>query len=86
MRVALVADVEEESVVSEVEDVVQRDRQLNDTEIRREVTAGLHDLAGDRFTNLRRKRLELVDRQRLDVGGGCNGGQALGSHDRFLGD
>ena len=41
VRIGLVADVPDDAVVRRVEDVVQRDRQLDRAEVRRQVAAGL---------------------------------------------
>jgi hypothetical protein len=43
MRVALVADVPDEAIPPEVIDRVQRRRELNDTDVRAQVPAGLLD-------------------------------------------
>ena len=43
VRVGLVADVPHDAVVRRVEDVVQRDRELDRAEVRRQVAAGLRD-------------------------------------------
>ena len=65
--VALVTDVEQQTIVPEVEDVVHRDRKLDHTEIRREVSAALSDLVADGEPDLRRELGQLVDRQGLEV-------------------
>jgi hypothetical protein len=65
VRIALVADVEQQPVVPEVEDVVQRDREIDHAEVRRQVPAGLGlHLLADRVRNLPARTSSLIDRQR----------------------
>ena len=52
VRIGLVADVPDEAVVRRVEDVVQRDRQLDRAEVRREVAAGLRHRLDDELAQL----------------------------------
>ena len=68
VRVGLVADVPDDPVVRRVEDVVQRDRQLDRAEVRREVAAGLRDGLDDEFAQLAGEHLELGARQAAHVG------------------
>ncbi len=49
--VALVADVEDEAVARRVEDVVHGDGQLDDAEVRPDVTAGLGDAGDEALAN-----------------------------------
>ena len=67
--VALVSDVEEESVVSEVEDVVERDCEFDDAEVWREVAAGHSDLVDDGGADVLRELCEAFDGERLEVCG-----------------
>ena len=46
------ADVEEQSIVAEIEDVVQRNRQFDDAEIGGEVAPALPHLLVDRIADL----------------------------------
>jgi len=80
VRIALVADIEQQPVVAEVEHVVKRNRQLDDAQVRREVTAGLHDLSTDRLADLGREPGKLADRQCLDIPGILDGGKNLHLH------
>ena len=80
VRVALVPDVEQEPIVAEVEDVVQSDGEFDDAEVRREVTAGLHDLFADRVPDLGCELRERVDRHRANVGGARDAGQYFQFH------
>ncbi len=68
VRVGLVADVPDDPVVRRVEDVVQRDRQLDRAEVRREVAAGLRDGLDDELAQLAGEHLELGARQATHVG------------------
>ena len=69
VRVGLVPDVPHEAVVRRVEHVVQRDRQLDGAEVRREVPARLrHGLQQER-AQLARKRRQRFAFQRAKIGG-----------------
>ena len=52
MDVGLVAGVEDERVVGRVEDAVQRDRELDDAEVRAEVPAGAGDVLDEELADL----------------------------------
>ena len=54
VRVGLVADVPDDAVVGRVEDVVQRDRQLDRAEVRRQVAAGPRPIRSGRRATRRR--------------------------------
>ena len=69
VRVALVADIEEQAVVREVEDAVHRDRELDHAEVRRKVAARARDLLADRGAHLGRKISQLVHRHGAKRGG-----------------
>ena len=56
VRIGLVADVPDDAVVRRVEDVVQRDRQLDRAEVRRQVAAGLARPTLQRRTRAARRR------------------------------
>ena len=58
--VALVADVEQQSVVTEIEDVMHRDGQFDHPEIRSEMSTGLGDLIADREPNFRSQLVKLL--------------------------
>ena len=76
VRIGLVADVPDEAVVRRVEDVVQRDRQLDRAEARRRngrrVVA---DASGSGTRAARRPRRQLADVQAAQVRGGGDPGQ-----------
>ena len=59
VRVGLVAGVEDDLVAGRVEDVVQRQRQLDDTEVAAEVPADSRDDLDDAVANLSRELMEL---------------------------
>ena len=67
MGVALVADVKEQPIVSEIEDVVHRDGQFDHAQIRREVSAALPDLVADRPTDLGGQLWETADGDSLEI-------------------
>ena len=67
MRVGLVADVPDQLVGRGIEDVVQRDRQLDDAEARAEMAAGLGDGIDRLDPQLVGELLELLGRQVLEV-------------------
>ena len=73
VHVGLVADVEEELVRRRVEDVMHRQRQLDNAQVRPQVAAGLGEAADQQLTNLLRKLGELCDRHALDVRRRLNG-------------
>ncbi len=68
VRVGLVPDVPEQQVARGVEDVVERDRQLDRAEVRREVSARLRDDADDLLPQLLGERLELLAGEPAEVG------------------
>ena len=59
VRIRLVADVPDQSVVRRVVDVVQRDGQLDRAEAGREMAAHLADRLDEELTQFARQRLEL---------------------------
>src|SRR5690606_1318409 len=67
VHVALVTGVEHDRIARRVEDAVQRDRQLDDAEVRPEVPAGLGDLAHQELTDLPRELRQLVTTQSIEV-------------------
>src|SRR6201995_1809320 len=73
MHISLVANVEEKFVCRGVEDVVHRQRQLDDAEVGSEVAAGLRKAAYQELAYLLRKLGKLPDRHALDVRGRLNG-------------
>ena len=60
VHVALVPGVEHDRVVRRVEDPVDGDRQLDDAEVRSEVTAGLRDLGDEEPADLRGQLRQLL--------------------------
>ena len=70
VRIGLVADVPDEPVVRRVEDVVQRDRQLDRAEVRRQVAAGLRDALQHEGAQLARRAAcsSARDRRRRSAG------------------
>mmetsp|Transcript_6569 Transcript_6569/g.27608 ORF Transcript_6569/g.27608 Transcript_6569/m.27608 type:complete len:481 (-) Transcript_6569:256-1698(-) len=67
VRVALVRDVPQDAVLGRVEDVVERDGELDDAERRAEMAARLGHLANDLPAQLVRELLELRRREPLHV-------------------
>jgi hypothetical protein len=68
VRVALVADVPDEAVVLEVEDVVQADRQFDDAHAGAEVAAGDRHRVEDDLAQFGAERRQDLARQLLQVG------------------
>ena len=56
-------------VARRVEHPVHRDRQLDDAEVRAEVTARLRDVLDEELADLGRELLELLGAQRVEVAG-----------------
>ena len=69
VRVALVADVEEQPIVAEVEDVVERDREFDHAEVGGQVATAAGDLVANRGTDLVGDLRELFNRELAEVGG-----------------
>ena len=67
--VALVTDIEQKSVVSEVEHIVHGDSQLDDSEVRSEMSTTFLDLFTDGPADLRRQFRKFVHRELLEVSG-----------------
>ena len=67
VRVALVAHVPQQLIALEIEDVVQRQRQLDRPEVAGQVPPGLADTAQDELTDLLRQSFQLGHRQQLQV-------------------
>ena len=72
-RIALMAHVPDDAVVRRVEDVQQRDRQLDDAEARPDVTPGLGDHVDQALPHLGGEGGELLQGKPLDVFGTANG-------------
>ncbi len=72
VHVTLVADVENELVLRRFKDAMQRNRQLDDPEVRAEVTAGLRKNFDQLFADFLRELRQVVFPQRLDVRGRAN--------------
>ena len=73
--VALVADIKEEAVVSEIKDAVHRDGEFDNSEVWREVSAGSGDLVDDRCADLGCQLLKLRDGHLAELGWGCVGSE-----------
>ena len=73
--VALVGDVEEDRIGRRVEDAQERDRELDDAEVAREVAAVGADGFDDFGADLRGERRQLVRRERLHVRGTADAGE-----------
>ena len=69
VRVALMADVKEQSIVSEVEHVVHGHGQFDHAEVRREVATAARHLIADRGADLGAELLKLGDAQASEVCG-----------------
>ena len=69
VRVALMADVPDELIVRCVEDMMQRDGQLDDAEPCADVTPGARARIDELLADLRGERTKLVARERFQVGG-----------------
>jgi hypothetical protein len=68
VHVGLVAGVPHDQVVGRVEDAVQGDGELDDAEVRPEVTTDLGDRRHDRLSELSGQLWQLGRRQRAQVG------------------
>ena len=66
--VALVADVEQKSVMTEIKDVVHGDREFDHSEVRCEMATGLGDLVADCKPDFRSELLKLFKRELLQIG------------------
>jgi hypothetical protein len=75
VRVGLVTDVPDQAVVRRVEDVVQRDRELDGAEVGRQVAAGARDRLQHMVAQLARERLQVGARQASQVGRAVDAGQ-----------
>ena len=82
VRVALVADVEQQPVLlgPEVENVVQGEGEFDDAEVGCEVPAGLGDLVADGVPDVLRQGLELFDGELLEVGRSVDGLEQVVGH------
>jgi hypothetical protein len=67
--VALVADIEQQPIMSEVEHIVHGDGQFDDPEVRREMSSTAGHLIADGVPNLLTELWQLRWRKRLQVGG-----------------
>jgi hypothetical protein len=65
--VGLVSGVPHDAVARRVEVPVQRDGQLDDTEVRSEVAAGASDRGDDRLADLLREDVEFGDGEVAEV-------------------
>ena len=72
VRIALVAGVEHELIARRVEDVVQRECQLNDAEVAAEVAADLRDHFDDPLADLLRQLGQLGAIELPDIGRGVD--------------
>ena len=87
VRIALVADIEQQPIVAEVEDVMQGDGEFDHAEIWREVTAAPGDLLAHDVADFRRHRGQLRDREFFQVGGRFEVGEQRQVHGRVgIGD
>ena len=68
MHVRLVADVPDELVGGQIEDFMQREGQLDDAEIRREVSAVDRARADEQIANLTCQDIDLAAFKAFDVG------------------
>jgi hypothetical protein len=62
------ADIEEQAVMSEVEDAMQGDKEFDDAEIWREVSTGLLYLGADRMPHLLGQHGELIEIEGFEIG------------------
>ena len=69
VHVRLMAGVPQDGVVRRVEDPVQRQRQLDDAQVRAQVSAGGVDALHDELADLGGEDLQLLGIEPLDVGG-----------------
>ena len=67
VRIALMADVEDELVVRRVEDVVECDSSLDESEVRSDVTAVITHAVEDALPDLTGEGLQLLCVEALDV-------------------
>jgi hypothetical protein len=73
--VGLVAGVEDHRVARRVEHAVDRERELDDPEVRAEMAARLRDVLDQEGADLVGELLELLGRERVEVAGSCDGRQ-----------
>jgi hypothetical protein len=62
VRVALMADVEQEAIVTEVEDVMKSEGQFDYTQVRGQVAPSPGNLLADRIADLPSQSAELIHR------------------------
>ena len=67
--IALVPDIKQQPIVPEIKNIVERDREFDDAQIRRQMPAGLGNLIVDRRPNLAREIVQTIDREPFEVGG-----------------
>ncbi len=75
VAVGLVADVPHDAIARGVEHAVERDRQLDYAQGRREVAAGGRDRLDEQLPQFLGDGLELVERERLEIGGRIDVGE-----------
>ena len=73
-------NIEEQAIVTEIEDAMHRNREIHNAEIRREVTAALRNLITDGASNLGCKFGESIKRKMLEVGRALQSGKKRGMH------
>ena len=69
MRVALMTNIPQQSIMTEVKDVMHGDGQIDHAEIRRKVAARLCNLVANGLANFRGQLRQLFDGELLKVGG-----------------
>ena len=81
VRVSLVADIPDQAIFRRVEDVMQRDCQLDSAEIRRQMPAGARDRVDKKIAQLFRQLRQLLAIQCAQLRGVLDGvEQWIGGH------
>jgi hypothetical protein len=75
VRISLVADVPDQAVMGRIENVMQRDGQLDRAKSRGEVAAHLADRLHQEFAHLGRERRQLCGRELAQISGGIDPGK-----------
>ena len=78
VRIGLMADVPDDAVLGRVEDIVQREGQLDRAEVGAQMTAGARHAVQQEVAQLGRQRGQLRTRQSAQIGRGIDGGQQTG--------
>jgi hypothetical protein len=73
--IALVRDVENESILRSVENTVEGKREFDDSEIRPQMAAGLAERFDESLADFFREGGQSLQRQGFEIGGGGNGWQ-----------